>query len=77
MGRSITISLAEAQQIHQEGANRLVVGTGHFDRVRLSAEAAEFFNAHNLEVNLVPTPLALEVWNKSQGAVIGLFHLTC
>jgi hypothetical protein len=28
-------------------------------------------------VELLPTPQALKAWNKAEGAVIGLFHITC
>jgi hypothetical protein len=76
-GTSHMISLAEAEQVFQEGAERLIIGSGHFGQVQLSAEAADFFKSHHLEVTLEPTPLVLDIWNESQGKVIGLFHLTC
>jgi hypothetical protein len=76
-GTSHMISLAEAEQVYQEGAERLIIGSGHFGQVQLSVEAADFFKNRHLEVTLEPTPLATEVWNASQGKVIGLFHLTC
>jgi hypothetical protein len=28
-------------------------------------------------VKLLPTPEAIRIWNKADGAVIGLFHVTC
>jgi hypothetical protein len=28
-------------------------------------------------VDLQSTPQALETWNQAEGAVIGLFHVTC
>src|SRR5437879_9151534 len=37
------ISLEEARQVYQEGAERLIVGSGQSGMVKLSDEATEFF----------------------------------
>jgi len=76
-GTSHTISLAEAEYIHQEGAERLLIGAGQFGRVRLSPEAADFFKEQNCSVEILPTPDAVIQWNQDQGNQIGLFHITC
>ena len=71
------ISLDEAQYIHQEGAECLVVGTGQFGMAKLSNQADEFFKTNNCQVELLPTPEALKYWNQAEGAVIAVFHVTC
>jgi hypothetical protein len=76
-GTSHMLSVKEAQQIYEPGAHRLIVGTGQQDSVRLSQEAATYFQQRHCQVSLLATPAAIEAWNKSQGAVIGLFHVTC
>jgi hypothetical protein len=76
-GTSHTISLAEAEFIYQEGAKRLLIGGGQFGRVRLSPEAADFFNDQNCQVKILTTPEAVQQWNQDQGNQIGLFHITC
>jgi hypothetical protein len=76
-GTSHTISLDEAQHIYQEGAERLIIGTGQYGMVKLSDEAAGFFAEKNCTVKLLPTPKALEVWNQTEGAAIAVFHVTC
>jgi hypothetical protein len=76
-GTSHKVSLAEAQHIYQKGAERLRVGSGQYDSLTLSDEAAEYFNQKECEVELKPTPDAIKRWNKARGAVIGLFHVTC
>jgi hypothetical protein len=43
----------------------------------LSPEAADFFNKKGCQVKLLPTPEAIRAWNAAEGAVIGLFHITC
>lgn len=76
-GTSHIISLEEAQYVYEEGAEKLIVGTGQYDQVRLSEEAEQFFQEKGLPVQLLPVQEALQAWNKAKGAVIGLFHVTC
>ncbi|MBC8444591.1 MAG: hypothetical protein H8D77_00550 [Chloroflexi bacterium] len=76
-GTSHTISLAEARAILEEGADTLIIGTGHFDRVRLSREAEEYLAKEHCAVEMLPTRKAAKHWNRSKGNVIGVFHITC
>jgi hypothetical protein len=76
-GTSHTISLAEAQQVYQEGAERLIVGTGLTGVTKLSDEAAEHFESQGCHVDRYPTRRAIKAWNEAEGAVISLFHITC
>ena len=76
-GTSHIISLAEAQYVYETGAQRLIVGTGQGGNVILSDEATTYFQQAQCEVQLLPTPKAIRAWNEAQGAVIGLFHVTC
>lgn len=76
-GTSHTVSLAEAEFIYERGAERLIVGTGQDGMVELSGEAADYFAKMKVAVDLAPTPKAIGRWNKAEGPVIGLFHVTC
>jgi hypothetical protein len=76
-GTSHVISLDEAQHIYEPGSERLIVGTGQFGMVKLSDQADEFFKTKNCQVDLLPTPQALEAWNQAEGAIIAVFHVTC
>lgn len=76
-GTSHRISLDEARYIFEDGAKRLIIGTGQSGMVRLSDEAADYFRDHDCPVALFPTPEALRVWNQSEGHIIALFHVTC
>jgi hypothetical protein len=76
-GTSHTVSLAEAEHIHEDGSDWLLVGTGMFGVLNLSDEAADFFRDRGVQVRLQPTPKAALLWNEMQGTVIGLFHVTC
>jgi hypothetical protein len=76
-GTSHTISLAEAKHVYQKGAERLIIGAGQYGRVVLSDEAAAYFQRKKCPVELRPTSEVIRVWNAAEGAVIGLFHVTC
>jgi hypothetical protein len=76
-GTSHVVSLDEAKHVHEKGAERLIVGTGQYGRVELSDEAAGYFRRKKCQVELLPTREAIRAWNEAQGAVIGLFHVTC
>ena len=76
-GTSHKLSLDEARYIYDKGAEKLIVGTGQYDNVTLSDEAVAYFQRKNCPVELFPTPMAIKKWNEAEGAVIGLFHITC
>ncbi len=76
-GTSHIISLTEAEYIFENGVKRLIIGSGHNGNVTLSKEALEYFKKKELQVDLSPTPDAIDRWNKAKGSTIGLFHVTC
>jgi hypothetical protein len=76
-GTSHIISLDEARHVYEKGAERLIVGTGQQSLVELSDEAAGYFQRKKCHVDLLPTKKAIKAWNDAQGAVLGLFHVTC
>ena len=76
-GTSHIISLEEAKQVYQAGAKQLIIGSGQYGNVALSDEAKAYFTRKKCQVKLLPTPDAIAIWNKTEGALIGLFHVTC
>jgi hypothetical protein len=76
-GTSHIVSLAEAKHVYEKDAKRLIIGTGQYGNVRLSEEAADYFTRKHCQVDLLPTPEAIRAWNKAEGSVVGLFHVTC
>jgi hypothetical protein len=78
-GTSHTISLQEAEYVLARGAraDRLIVGSGQYGNVRLSAEAAAYAEQRKCRVLLLPTPEAIDAWNSADDKPIGLFHVTC
>ena len=76
-GTSHKLSLQEARYVYEAGAEELIFGTGMYGRAELAEDTIEFFKQKGCQVQLFPTPEAIKAWNKAQGAVIGLFHVTC
>ena len=76
-GTSHIVSLGEAKHILDEGAKRLIIGTGQHGSLKLSDKAERYFREKGCSVELLPTPKAAELWNKAQGKTIGMFHITC
>jgi hypothetical protein len=76
-GTSHVISREEARHVYEKGAEKLIVGSGQEGCVELSKEAAEYLRKKGCRVELLPTPAAARRWNEAEGAVIGLFHVTC
>ena len=76
-GTSHILSLDEAKYVYEKGTKRLIIGAGQDGNVELSHEAADYFERKHCQVDLWPTPSAIGAWNKAEGSVIGLFHVTC
>ncbi len=76
-GTSHIVSLDEAKHILDEGAERLIIGTGQYGNVKLSGEADHYFRDNGCSVALLPTPQAIDTWNGAEGKTIGMFHVTC
>ena len=76
-GTSHTLSLDEAKHLYEKGVTRLIIGSGQHGMVVLADEATRYFKEKKCQVELRPTPEAIQAWNDAEGAVIGLFHITC
>lgn len=76
-GTSHKVSKDEAKHIFEKGAKWLIIGTGQYGALELSNEAVDYFKRKRCHVDLIPTDDAIGVWNKTEGALIGMFHVTC
>ena len=76
-GTSHIISLDEAHDLFETGLQKLLIGSGVFDSVRLSDEAALFFKNKEVSVDIYATPKAADRWNASTEYQVALFHITC
>ncbi|MGD0643066.1 MAG: MTH938/NDUFAF3 family protein [Roseiarcus sp.] len=76
-GTSHIISKAEAKFVFEKGCDVLIVGAGQQGNVRLSPEAAEYFDKKRCRVVVEPTPEAIRAFNESRDKKIALMHVTC
>jgi hypothetical protein len=76
-GTSHRVSLDEARQIYEKGAERMVVGSGQYDQVTFSEEAIRFLTDQGCLLIVLPTQDAIKYWNKSDQPACGMFHTTC
>lgn len=76
-GTSHTVSLDEMKFVYEENSEGIIIGTGQYGVLKLSAEADGFINSKGCELIILPTSEAMKEWNKKQGRFIGLFHVTC
>lgn len=76
-GTSHVVSIDEARHIYEKGAVRVIVGSGQYGVVELSDDASQYFAKKDCGVTLLPTPKAIEAWNKAKDGTVGMFHVTC
>ena len=76
-GTSHIMSVDEAEYVYEKGAELMIVGSGHYDTLKLSDEAKHYLSKNNCAVAVHATPKAIQIWNKSPKNTIALFHLTC
>ncbi|MDP4116710.1 MAG: MTH938/NDUFAF3 family protein [Bacteroidota bacterium] len=76
-GTSHIISLEEAKDLFERGTERIIIGSGQNGMLVVSKEAMDFFEKHDILVDVLVTPKAIVHWNAAEGQVVGLFHVTC
>lgn len=76
-GTSHRVSIEEAREIFEEGAERMVVGSGQYDQLTVSEEAIRFLSDKGCLLIVLPTPEAINYWNKDDIPACGMFHTTC
>ncbi len=76
-GTSHIVSKDEAKHLLNQGAERLVIGTGQSGVVRLSDEAVAHLKEKGCTVSVTLTPEAIELYNAADEPVAAMFHLTC
>jgi hypothetical protein len=76
-GTSHTVSEDEARFVYEDGCKALIFGTGQYGNAALSAEAAAFLERKGCAVTALPTPEAIEAFNRCRAPKVGLFHVTC
>lgn len=77
LGTGHMLSLPEAKVTYEEGAEKIIIGTGLKGMLILPDETYAFFKEKNCEVVTALSPEAINIYNETEGKIIGLFHVTC
>ena len=75
-GTSHILSKDEAEFIFEDGAEKIIIGTGQYGELVLSDEARSYLES-KCQVEPMNTKKAIVAYNLSEKQVIGLFHVTC
>lgn len=76
-GSSHKVSDAEAEFALEAGCETVIVGSGQQGVLHLTNEALAVFEDQGCTVLVSPTPQAIQVFNRTPGPKVGLFHVTC
>ncbi len=76
-GSSHSIGPKELEQVCQGGPEVLFVGSGHSGMVELIEEARRYLSQRAIKCEVLPTPKAVEAYNKSKQRKATLIHVTC
>jgi len=76
-GTSHTLSKEEVKYVYEKNTSEMIIGSGQYGMVNLSEEAEFFLKKKKCTPVLLPTPEAIQYWNKHKGKAVGLFHITC
>ncbi len=67
----------EAEAVCKGGPEIVFIGTGEADNLHLNEEARRYMKQRSIEWESLPTPQAIEAYNKSPRRKAALFHVTC
>jgi len=67
----------ELERVCRAGPEVLFVGTGETGAVKLNEEALRYLSQRSIDCKAMPTPEAIEAYNKSGKRKAALIHVTC
>jgi len=67
----------EARTVLEGTIADIVLGTGQYGLVRVSAEATDLLEGMNVRLHSARTPRAIEIYNRLPGPKCAVFHVTC
>ena len=76
-GTSHIVGPGELEKVCKRSPATLIIAAGYGGVLRLAEEAEEYLRERGIEVELLPTPEALERYAQVEGAKAILVHVTC
>uniref|UniRef100_A0A7V4E2J1 Uncharacterized protein n=1 Tax=candidate division WOR-3 bacterium TaxID=2052148 RepID=A0A7V4E2J1_UNCW3 len=76
-GNNHEFSIEEAKKLLNPKPEVIVVGTGQGGILKVKEETIDFLKKEKVKLIALPTPKAIEIFNKLKEKKAALFHLTC
>ena len=76
-GDSHTVGSQEMEKVCKGGPEIVFVGTGESNHLGLHEDAQRFLRQRSIECEILPTPQAIEAYNKADRRKAALLHVTC
>lgn len=76
-GDSHTVGPEELEKVCKGGPEIVFVGTGESNHLGLNEEARRFLQQRSIQFETLPTPQAIEAYNKAERRKAALLHVTC
>jgi hypothetical protein len=76
-GTAHTVGPKELERVCKGAPEVLFVGAGKEGRVELTEDAQRYLSQRSIRCEILPTPKAIEAYNKSTQRRATLIHVTC
>lgn len=76
-GNNHEFSIEEAKKLLNPKPEVIIVGTGQGGVLKVKEETIQFLKKEKVKLIALPTPKAIEIFNKLKELKACLFHLTC
>jgi len=76
-GSSHTVGPEELEKVCKGGPEVLFVGSGASGQMEVNADARRFLQQRHIRYEILPTPEAIEAYNRATGRRAALMHVTC
>lgn len=76
-GNNHEFSIEEAQKLLNPKPEVIIIGTGQSGILKVKEKTIQFLKEQKVKLVALPTPKAIEVFNKLKEIKAALFHLTC
>ncbi len=76
-GNNHEFSIEEAKKLLNPKPEVIIIGTGQSGFLKVKEETIEFLKSIKVRLIALPTPKAIEIFNKLKEIKAAIFHLTC
>ncbi len=75
MGTNGKLGPEELAKLSRKSPGTIIIGSGYRHRLSITLAARKFLREKNIPHTILPTPQAIQFYNKTTGSKAGIFHL--